>query len=315
MARNVYGTYKTSGIPVRHPKASSFGTVVFVDTTNGNDDTTGNAPNNAVATIQKGLDQAAINGNDATVLVRRGFYQPAATETHALTSSHSGIRILADQLMPDMAGCRTRIYNIGGPDNIFTINGANNVEIAGFRMWPEMGSASATGINIGNTAGSYGVWIHDNAFINVEAGTMASSVTMGSSSYECQYILIENNLFHCGGTAGSSTGAVTWVHATRSCVRNNHFDIISNQSTSCGIFVSNAAAPRGRILDNTFNGTEVGVAAMVAQAVYTAQAMTAGDFIIAGNRTTNLAAPFNAYVLLDAVLGINYINETAAVSS
>lgn len=214
-----------------------------------------------------------------------------------------------------MAGAGTRIYNIGGPDNIFSINGCYNAEIAGFRMWPEMSSAAATGINIGNTSGSYGAWIHDNVFVNVEAGTMASSVVMGSSSYECQYLLVEDNLFHCGGTAGSSTGIVTWNHSTRSMVRRNHFDIVSNQATSCGIYISTKDAPRGRILDNTFNGTEVGVAAMVAQAVYASEAMTAGDFIIAGNRTTNLAAPFNAYVLLDAVLGINYINETAAVSA
>jgi len=311
--RNKLGTYKTSGIPIRQPGASSFGPTIYVDATNGNDDNAGDNPQNAVATIEKGVDRAGTEGVDATVIVRRGFYQPA--DEIALTSDHCGIRILADQLMPEMSGCRTRIYNIGGPDNIFTLNGANNVEIAGFRMWPEMGSSAATGINIGNTAGCYGVWIHDCAFINVEAGTMASSVVMGSSSYECQYILIEDNLFHCGGTAGASTGIVTWNHATRSMVRRNHFDIISNQATSCGIFVSNAGAPRGRILDNTFNGTEVGVSDMVAQAVYAAQAMDAGDFIITGNHTVNLAAPFSAYVIPSEVFGVNYLNEGAISSS
>ena len=313
--RNKAGTYKTSGIPVREPGASSFGPTIYVDATNGNDDYAGDNPTNAVATIEQGVIRAGNEGLDATVIVRRGFYQPASEI--ALTSDHHGISILADKVMPDMAGAGTRIYNIGGPDNIFSINGCYNAEIAGFRMWPEMDGASGVGINIGNTAGSYGCWIHDNAFINVEAAEMGCSVRMGSEDYECQYILIEDNLFHCGGSVTNGTGIVQWSHSTRSMVRRNHFDIIRNAATSAGIFMepipTNAAgAPRGRILDNTFNGTEVGVSDMVAQAVYSHQAMAGGDFIIAGNQTVNLDAPYNAYVLLDVVMGANYIENELA---
>jgi len=310
--RNKAGTYKTSGIPVREPGASSFGPTIYVDATNGNDDYAGDNPTNAVATIEKGVERAGTEGLDATVIVRRGFYQPA--EEIALTSDHHGISILADKVMPDMAGAGTRIYNIGGPDNIFSINGCYNAEIAGFRMWPEM-SQTANGIAIGNTAGSYGTWIHDNAFINVEAAEMATSILMGSTSYELQYTLIEDNLFHCGGSVAAGTGIIQWDHSTRSMVRNNHFDIIRNAATSCGIFVTHRGAPRGRILNNTFNGTESTVDEMVAQAVYTDTAMAGGDFMISGNQTVNLAAPFNAYILLDMCLGINYISEVAAVSA
>jgi len=312
MAQNSLGTYKKSGIPVRQPGASSFGPTVYVDSTDGNDDNLGTRPDRALSTIEKGVDIAALEGLDATVIVRRGFYQPA--KEIALTSDHEGIRILADHIMPVMAGANTKIYNIGGPDNIFSINGADNVEIAGFRMWPEM-SQTANGIVIGNSAGCVGTWIHDNAIINVEAAEMATSVLMGSTSYELQYTLIEDNLFHCGGSVAAGTGIVSWNHSTRSMVRNNHFDIIRNAATSCGIYVTHRGAPRGRILDNTFNGAESTVDDMVAQAVYTDTAMAGGDFMISGNQTVNLTAPFNAYVLLDACLGINYINETAAVSA
>ena len=310
MAQNSLGTYKKSGIPVRHPKGSSFGPMVFVDADYGNDDNLGTRPDRAVATIEKGVVIAGLEGYDATIVVRRGFYQPA--DTIALTSDHEGISIIADRIMPCMAGANHKIYNIGGPDNIFTINGADNVEIAGFRMWPEM-LQTAVGINIGNTSGCVGTWIHDNAIINVEAAEMACSVKMGTA--ECQYLLIEDNLFHCGGSVAAGTGIVDWTLATRSMVRRNHFDIIRNAATSCGIFVSNAAAPRGRILDNTFNGTEVGVAAMVARAIYAAQAMTAGDFLIDGNKTTNLAIPFSAYITPAAVFGMNYLNEAVVASS
>ena len=97
MPKNVYGTYKTSGIPIRQPGASSFGRTWFVDATNGNDDSVGDRPDRAVATIERGILRAGDNGYDATVIVRRGFYQPA--EELALTSDHEGIKILSDQLM------------------------------------------------------------------------------------------------------------------------------------------------------------------------------------------------------------------------
>jgi len=310
--RNRLGTYKTSGIPIREPGASSFGPMIYVDATNGNDDNAGDNPRNAVATIEQGVARAGTEGLDATVIVRRGFYQPA--DEIALTSDHHGISILADKTMPVHAGAGTRIYNIGGPDNIFTINGCYNAEIAGFRMWPEM-SGTANGINIGNTAGSYGTWIHDNAFINVEAQYMACSVYMGSTSYELQYTLIENNLFHCGGSYGDTTGIITWNHSTRSMVRNNHFDIVSNNAKSCGIYIVHRGAPRGRIIDNNFNGTESTVDDMVAAAIYTPTNMAGGDFIITGNHTVNLITPFGTEVNWEASCGLNYKNESAITAA
>ena len=310
--RNKAGTYKTSGIPVREPGASSFGPTIYVDSTNGNDDHAGDNPSNAVATIEQGVVRAGNEGLDATVIVRRGFYQPASEI--ALTADHYGISVLADKVMPVMAGAGTRIYNIGGPDNIFSINGCYNAEIAGFRMWPEMLN-SATGINIGNTAGSHGTWIHDNAIINVEAQYMACSVYMGSTSYELQYTLIEDNLLHCGGAYNNTTGIITWNHSTRSMVRNNHFDIVSNNALSCGIYIVHRGAPRGRILDNNFNGTESTVEDMVAAAIYTPTQMSGGDFIIDGNRSVNIATPYGTHVARDASLGLNYLNESTVTSN
>jgi len=305
MAQNSLGTYKKSGIPVRQPGASSFGPTVFVDADNGNDDNLGTRPDRAVASIEKGVDIAALEGLDASVIVRRGFYQPA--KVIALTSDHEGIRIVADRIMPVMAGSNHRIYNIGGPDDIFTINGADNVEIAGFRMWPEM-SGTATGIDMGETAGNVGAWIHDNAFVNVEAANMATSVRMGSSSYELQYTLLENNLFHCGGTQNGASGIVDWTHTTRSMVRNNFFHIIGNNTTRYAIRISDALAPRGMILDNHFVGNEVGVAAMVCKAIYAPSAFGGGDFMISGNKAVNIATPYSD--LGAEAFGLNYIGVT-----
>jgi len=305
MAQNSLGTYKKSGIPVRQPGASSFGPTVFVDATNGNDDNLGTRPDRAVATIERGVVVAGNEGLDASVIVRRGFYQPASEI--ALTSDHEGIRIVADRIMPVMAGADHKIYNIGGPDNIFSINGADNVEIAGFRMWPEM-LGTAVGINIGNTAGCVGTWIHDNAIINVEAANMATAVRMGSSSYELQYTLLEDNLFHCGGSQDGSNGIVDWTHSTRSMVRNNFFHIIGNNTTRYGIRISDAAAPRGMILDNHFVGNEVGVAAMVCKAIYAPSAFGGGDFMISGNKVVNIATPYSD--LGAEAFGLNYIGVT-----
>jgi len=310
--RNKLGTYKTSGIPIREPGASSFGPTIYVDSTNGNDDRAGDNPSNAVATIEKGVERAGNEGLDATVIVRRGFYQPA--KEIALTSDHHGIRVVADKIMPVMAGAGTRIYNIGGPDNIFSINGCYNVEIAGFRMWPEM-SQTATGINIGNTAGSYGTWIHDNAIINVEAAEMATSVRMGSTSYELQYTLIEDNLFHCGGSVAAGTGLVVWNHSTRSMVRNNIFQMIRNSASSIGIYIEHRGAPRGMIMNNYFAGFESTVDDMVCTAIYQTAAMAGGDFHIVGNHATNMVTPYHANVALNTSFGLNYNQEGAVTSA
>ena len=320
MARNALGTYKTSGIPVRQPGASSFGPTLFVDTANGNDDYTGNAPTNATASVEQAVDQAAIDGLDATIIVRRGFYQP--DEVMALTSSHHGIRILADSLAPMGAGKSTRIYNIGGPDDMFTLNGCHNAEIAGFRFFPEGLVAGSSCIDIAPTTASYGTWIHDNFFYNIEdwlavgAGT-GTNIHMGGTG-DAQYTYINGNVFYHGGAPQGSTvmGQVTWEKATRSCIDGNIFIMGSNISTMYSIMLMTSTndMPRGVIINNHFFAAEEDIEAVAGNAIYNGEALTGGDFHIANNYSVNYTAAFHSNVTKNESSGLNYVNETVEAS-
>jgi len=319
MARNVLGTYKTSGIPVRQPGASSFGIVIFADADNGNDDTTGNAPTNAVASVEQAVDQAAINGVDATIIVRRGFYSP--DKVMALTSSHNGIRIISDNLAPSYARKSNIIYNIGGPDDIFTLNGCHNAEIAGFRFYPEFSVAGSSGIKIANTSSAYGTWVHDNFFYNIEdyiSGTgTGTNIHMGATG-DAQYTYINKNVFYHGGAPQGSTvmGQVTWQKATRACIDDNIFIMGSNLSTMYSIMLMTATndMPRGVIINNHFFAAEEDVATVAGYAIYNSEALTGGDFYIANNWSVNYTAAFHGNVTLDESSGLNYVNETVEAS-
>ena len=307
MARNVLGCYKTSGIPVRQPGASSFGSVIFADADNGNDESTGNSPTNAVESIEQAVDQAAINGVDATIIARKGFYSP--DEVIALTSSHNGLRLIADNLAPNMARASTMIYNIGGPDQQITLNGCHNVEIGGFRFYPEMGTG-VYGIQIAPTSGAYGTWIHDNIFYNLNAANMACSIQMGAAGVEASYTMIEDNFFHNGGTQTTGLGIITWTQATRSMIRKNYFHHTGNNATRAAVYIdSSVDNPRGFIVDNEFNFAGEAQSDSVAYAIYHGAAYEGMDFHISGNKAINYAVPFEP--LSSEAVGLNYAAGTA----
>ena len=313
MARNVLGTYKTSGIPVRQPWASSFGTTVFVDAANGNDDYTGDNPTNATVSVEQAVDQAAINGLDSTIIVRKGFYDP--DETMALTSDHNGLRVIADNLAPVMSRASTMIYNIGGPDTIFSLNGCHNVEIAGFRLYPEM-TSDGIGVDIAYTASSYGNWIHDNIIYAVEQDSMSCAIRLGLyDNYLAAYSMIENNFFYCGGNRNTGIGIVQVNEGIWSTIRNNYFYQISNFAQNIGITLNaSTTAHRVWILDNHFNAGEIGVAEQANNTIWHAAALGAGDGHISGNTATNYSTPYSSYITPVEVFGANYDNH-ALVSS
>ena len=311
MARPDLGTFKKSGIPILHPKASVFGDTWFVDSTDGNDEYTGQQPTNAHATLGQAVDYAGAAGVNATIVVRKGYYQPASTL--ALDGDHNDLRIISDNLAPLMGRNSNIIYCIGYADPFITLNGAHNVEIAGFRIYCDMGAASV-GINIADTSAAYGTWIHDNMFYNVETDFMATSIRMGGTG-AAAYTLVEDNFFYCGGDRTNTKGVIDWTSAIWSCVRRNLFHLISNFTTNSGINMSDAAAPRGWILDNHFCGVEIGVSAQVTSAIYAANAMDAGDFHISGNFTTNLAAPFASNIIASEVFGMNYLNHAVVAAT
>lgn len=260
----------------------------------------------SVHTTIEGAIAAAVDWD--TIWVYPGFYEPAAD----LEITQKGLKLLAVQTGPVMAMSSTMIYACETAACTPVINvKASNVEIAGFRIYPYLGS-TAVGISIAPTVAAYGSWIHDNLFYVVPEGldgNMPVNIQMGTGTYDAAYTLIEDNYFFCGGNRTTTKGMINWTLATRSMVRRNHFNIIGNFATQSGIHVESAAGPRSWILDNRFFGAEIGVATMAAYGVLYDDTVVAGDCMMDGNHSVNLVALSNS--TLDVCNGLNYVNGTA----
>ena len=269
--------------------------------------------NSVHTTITSAL--AAANDFD-TIWVYPGQW----TEAGTLAITQSFLRLLAVQAGPNKALTKTEINQYGGTEvaNI-SIESASNVEIAGFRITP-YASSSGVGIEVAQDSASYsyGSYIHDNFFYNVEQEEMSTALRLGRTSAtaaDCTHIYIANNDFFAGGTRATS-GIIDWNLATRGVVIGNTFSQIGNNTDYYGIKISNEDAPRGWIRDNMFFGTEVGVSDQVCIGIYAPAAFVGGDFFIDGNHFVNYADDDSCISSnIDEALGLNYHNEDVIAGS
>ena len=261
--------------------------------------------------IQVSIEAAVEAADDFdTIWVYPGEWVPSGTL--AVTQKH--LKLLAADMGPNCGLSGTEIWQLTGTNvPIITLNGANNVEIAGFRLIP-YNAADAIGISVGETTECKGTWIHDNILYNLES-VQASSIRLGASGVEAQYTLIENNYVYCGGNPTTKTGQIDWVHATRSMIRNNNFMINQNSANVGCITVQHEAYIRGHILNNTFWGMAQNTDDMVCNAVHVDAAAQAGDLVIDGNHTYNLATPFSSDLTLAHGFGLNYLNHSAIAAT
>ena len=108
-------------------------------------------------TITSALDVA---DDFDTIWVYPGQYKEVAT----LDITQDSLRLLAVQMGPRRALTRTEIRQHGNVEtDIISIEGAHNVEIAGFRLTP-YNAAGTNAITIGAVTACYGGYIHDNYF-------------------------------------------------------------------------------------------------------------------------------------------------------
>ena len=253
-----------------------------------------------------------------TIWVYPGVWAPVGT----LTIDQKHLKLLAADMGPNCGLSGTEIWQLGTNTHssltgtnvpIFTLNGANNVEIAGLRLVP-YDDPTSIGISVGETTECKGTWIHDNILYNLES-TQGSLIRLGASGVEAQYSLIENNYIYCGGCPSTGTGQIDWVHATRSMIRNNNFMINQNSANLGCITMQHTAYMRGHILDNTFWGMAEATAGMVCNAVHVDAQTVPGDLYVDGNHTVNLTTPFAAILIETSSFGLNYKNEGAISSA
>lgn len=262
--------------------------------------------------VQDSIEAAVAVADDYdTIWVYPGEWTPSGTIN--ITQKH--LKILAVDMGPNCALSGTDIWQFyyGANVPVFTLNGANNVEIAGFRIMP-YAAADAITISVGETTECKGTWIHDNILYATEA-TQATHIRLGASGVEAQYSMIENNYIYCGGCPTTKTGQIDVVHATRSMIRNNNFQINQNSANVGCITVQHTAYMRLHILNNTFWGMAENTDDMVCNAVHVDAAAQAGDMVIDGNHTYNLATPFSADTTLAHGFGLNYLNHSVIAAT
>jgi len=237
-----------------------------------------------------------------TIWVYPGQWKPTGT----LAITQDSLRLLAVQTGPNKAFTRTEIRQWGNVAcNIITIEGAHNVEIAGFRLTP-YGGTTYHALVVGGTAETYGAYVHDNYFYAaIQTGNMVQCGTYGG--YNADSIAFINNEFYKGGTAGDQSN-----NAACRMLQANKFLFMGNTISTVGsgqywMYCSDAVM-QGKILNNTFWGAESGN-----KGIYVGTA-GAGDYCIDGNHFVNYAADSCISDPDDTCCGLNYYNETVEVS-
>ncbi len=242
-----------------------------------------------------------------TVLVMPGQYVESAT----INITQAGLRLIAAHSGPNKALIRTEIRQHGGTDTPCITCNVHGVEIAGFRITP-YSSNTGTGIRLGSTANTYGTYIHDNYFYQVEVGdAMANAITMGvDASFDCDSTYILNNHFFAGGNRTNGVGIIEWNSATRSVITENTFFQYTNHAQNYAINIYDAAGYRGQITNNKFLAAEIGVELVVAVAINNPVAV-GGDVLIDGNIFVNYQSNDAMITSRTAeCLGTNYANGT-----
>ncbi len=249
----------------------------------------------------------AVAGDDDVVFVSQGQYKETAT----INITQANLKLLAVNTGPNKALIRTEIRQHGNVETPCITCNVHGVEIAGFRITP-YSSNNGTGIVLGSTANTYGTYIHDNYFYQVEVGdAMANAITMGvDASFDCDSTYISNNHFFAGGNRTDPIGIIEWNSATRSVITENTFFQYTNHAQNYAINIYDAPGYRGQITDNKFFAAEIGVELSVAVAINNPVAV-GGDVFIDGNRFVNYASADTMITSRTAeCLGLNYANAT-----
>jgi len=244
-----------------------------------------------------------------TIWVYPGQYK----ETASIAITQDSLRLLAVQTGPGKALLRTEIRQHGNVETpCITVEGCHNVEIAGFRITP-YSSASGIGIQIGNTADTYGTWIHDNYFYAVAGGHQCTHIKYGNASYNADSTYINDNYFLGGGGQGASAANYTIEHVLGyfSVIKNNTFICYGNTTDSITIKVtySSETIQRLQILDNRFFAYEVGGVLCI-----DVGGTVDGHTFVDGNRFIGFTANANCYDWDADNSGLNYLGHTAISS-
>ena len=217
---------------VKNPAA---GAVYYLDGTSGLDTNNGLTPDTPFLTVTYALTQMAEGANDYLIVL--GYPNAAVGETWPIDINKSKVHIIGT---PSQASPSPSFF----PDedaHCFIIS-ASNVEIAGLQL-----SGAATKAAIVTSGTIWKANIHHNFFNWMQTAQDAIQLSNETDLADCPQWWIHDNKF---GSNFTQHGIHIIYNSCRTIIERNLF--LDIPSGGIGVFVDQAGAAVGAILDNTF---------------------------------------------------------------
>ncbi len=267
-----------------------WGKVLFVEGTSGSNLNQGLTPYEPVKTLTYALSLCTANANDFIVVL--GYPSAATGETWPIAVNKAKVHIIGT---PSQA-TPSPFFNAPADTACFLVS-VNNVEIAGLEL-----SCGATHGCIETSGGVWKANIHDNYFAWQDAGKYGIWLSNTADSADCPQWWIHDNRF-----GNKLTDHNIWIehNSTRTVIERNLF--LGVAAAKIGIYVDQAGANVGAILDNVFkvadaaNGEAITFIAGTIDTVVNGNATLQGNVAMAQTPYRDLGANhfgYNTYGLL-----------------
>ena len=260
------------------------------------------------------LKAMAVSESYFDIIVWPGTWVEDATIDFGTKES---MRMYAADFGPGHAKKNTHIRQYNGSNvPVVTVNGAHNIEIAGFRLSPyDLDSETKNdSIAVAQTIWTHGVYIHDNYFSNYKNnGQCILLGAAGGAGTEATDAVVENNDFNRGGGSVALQAQLQMHDCPRAHILHNKFDDIGVHGLSIHYTELQTTHYRSAwICDNYFVNSD-GNAGNVGIDV---GATEPGRLVIIGNHFVNYASEVACISDIDADLwGLNYRNIVAISST
>ena len=275
---------------------------------------TGHTHYEGSSAIQPTITAAVAAADDFdTIWVYPGVWQEAAT----IDITQDSLKLLAADFGPGHAKKNTHLRQYGQVNTpVITVDGAHNVEIAGFRISPYDGGGTSinSGICVAETTWTHAIYIHDNYFYAYNAAAEGIELgTAGGAGTEATDAVIQNNYFQWGGSGSAAAAQIQMHDAPRCEILNNKFDVSGTHGLA--IHYTNLATTHYKsswICDNYFCNSD-GHAGCTG---IDSGSSEAGRLFMSGNQFVNFASEAKCITVMTvANTGLNYLYLDAMSTS
>jgi len=247
--------------------AETVGTIFYVDGTNGLDTNDGLTPTTAVLTITYALSLCTANANDYIFIV--GYPGDAGEAAWPIPINKAKVHIIGTPVQ----AAPSPLIDATGNFGCFEIS-VGNVEIAGLEMTCGVSAAEAC---ISTDGGVWKANIHHNFFAWQNSAVHGIYLSSDADSVDCPHWWIHHNRF---GDKMTGHNIFIAYNSTRTIIEDNLF--LGVASGTSGVFVDQAGAAVGAILNNKFKVADAGDGEAIEFVAGTAGCLVDGNVAMEG---------------------------------